>query len=61
MKKSEIIDVELTYLGESLRAWKVLDRQNGKNVVVWLPKAVVERDGSIFTMPRTFAAEKGLI
>lgn len=61
--KSDLVDIELTLRINGDAAYAVWNgkRDKGREVWVWLPKSLVERDGSIFTMPEWLAIEKGLV
>jgi hypothetical protein len=56
-KGDEIVDLTLDYVHETDLAWLVSDGDKK----VWLPKALVERDGDVYTIPTGIAREKGLI
>lgn len=59
MKKNhDLVDLELTLIHETEKAFLLSD---GKKKV-WVPKSVVENneDGT-FTMPQSWAEEKGLV
>lgn len=59
-RQSEIVDIEATLIHETEKAY-LIDAGTGENV--WVPKSIVEhdeRDGT-FTMPRSYAENKGLV
>lgn len=60
--KSDLVDVEAAFRMEGQAAWAVWngEKDGGREVWVWLPKSLVERDGETFTMPEWLAIEKRL-
>ena len=62
MTKREIVDVEITFYGETEKAWGVWEgkyQSNGEKLIVWLPKSLIDRDGATFTGPE-WLKEKGV-
>jgi hypothetical protein len=54
--EAEVDDLE--FLSELEMSWKV---KTAAGVILFLPKSLVTRDGSIFTMPEWLAIREGLI
>ena len=58
---SDLVDLTLECTGETPKAFKIHHwTERGGDVDIWLPKSLVEREGSLFTMPEWLAIEKGL-
>lgn len=59
MKKNhDIIEVEITVLHETEKAYLVTNDGDNK---VWLSKSICEIDGSVLQIPEWLALDKGLI
>jgi len=62
-KRSEIVDIEVTLIHDSGKAWKVTSHITNKTV--WVPHSIAELDTdtnpTILTLPTYIAEEKELV